>query len=277
MGNPITKIIKAARRWRELRTMPLRLEFVVTDYCNLNCRGCTHYSPLAAKEFADLKVLEASMKHLAEICGDTVKKAYLIGGETLLYPHINEAMQALRRCFPKQELYIFTNGIALPKMSDEFWHICSDLDIIMAITRYPIRFDYDAVIDLCRNRGVRCEVFGDRSMADSFFRFALDPSKSQNAKVSHFKCYNRGCMSIVDNYLYPCSISACVGHLNKACGTKFEHVDGDRLEIDRIGSLRQVLDLRDRPVPFCGYCKNPPSTVPYGPSRRNVAEWVDLD
>ena len=275
MINPLEKIQKAFRHYRAIKSMPMRLEFVVTDYCNLNCRGCTHYSPLAAKEFAPLEELEQSMKRLAGICGDKVKKVYLIGGETLLYPRLTEAMEALRKHFGTQRLFIFTNGIALPKMSDEFYATAKRLGFIMAVTRYPIKFDYDKVIADVRARGIEVEVYGDRSMTDSFFRFALDPKGKQNGLISHFKCFNRGCMSIVGDRLYPCSISACVGHLNKACGTAFKHLDGDYLHIPSITSYSQIQRLRDRPVPYCRYCIYPVDEVRYGPSKRLKEEWVE--
>ncbi len=277
MPPPIRKIATALARWRQLRAMPLRLEFILTDYCNLNCKGCTHYSPLAAKEFTPLETVEASMQKLSEVCGGKVEKCYLIGGETLLYPRLNEAMQALRRHFPTQTLYVFTNGIALPKMDDSFWQTARQQNFILAITRYPIHFDYDAAIALCHKYGVKTEIFGDRTLADSFFRFALDPTKKQNARISHFKCYNRGCLSVIGNRLYPCSISGCVSHLNKAKGTAFEHCDGDRLDIDKITGISQIRRLRDRPVPFCAYCINPPATVKYGPSARETSEWVETE
>lgn len=270
----IDKIIRAIRRMHQLRTMPLRLEFVVTDYCNLNCRGCTHYSPLAAKEFAPTDILERNMAHLGRVCGTDVESAYLIGGETLLYPQINRAMEALRRYFPTQKLYIFTNGLMIPRLDDTFWETARRNGIILAITRYPIKFDYDAAIALCASKGVATEVFGDRSMAESFFRFALDPAKKQNARLAHFKCYNRGCVSVLDDYVYPCSISACVTHLNKACSTDFRHENGDRLAVSAIKNAADIRRLRDNPVPFCGYCRNP-QTVPYAPSKREVTEWVE--
>lgn len=273
--NPIKKLHGIWRQWRELRRMPLRLEFVVTDYCNLNCKGCTHYSPLAEKEFADPERLERSMEHLGRIGGDKVAQAYLIGGETLLYPRLTEAMEALRRHFPTQELYVFTNGLMLPRMPEGFWEAARRLDIIMAVTLYPVKFDYDAALELCRERGVRTEVFGDRKAEGWFWRFGLDPKKGQNRRLAHFKCYSRGCVSITGGRLYPCSISACVGHLNKACGTDFRHERGDWLNVDAITDIDEVKRLRDNPVPFCGYCVNPPSTVPYGPSRREASEWVN--
>lgn len=275
MKNPFRPIINLYRSWRAHRAMPLRLEFVVTDHCNLNCKGCTHYSPLAPDEPEDFDTLCRSIGTLSRVCGDKVKTLYLIGGETLLYHRLNDAMTALRQGFPDARLYIFTNGILLPRMGEDFWQRCRDEKFILAVTRYPIRFDYDKVLGLCREKGVETEVFGDRSMADSFFRFGLDPDKKQNPRIAHFKCYNRGCVSIVGDKIYPCSISACVTHLNRAHGTGFTHLNGDFLRVDEVNDVEQIKRLRDNPVPFCGYCVNPPATVAYGPSRREKSEWVD--
>lgn len=270
----IRKLVHAARTWIRHRREPLRLEFVLTDHCNLNCKGCTHYSPLAPKEFEDIDTLSKSMMHLGQIAGHKIRRAYLIGGEPLLYPQLTEAMAALRLAFPKARLYIFTNGIALPGMKTAFWNACRRLHYTIAVTRYPIRFDYDAAIELCNKEKVECEVFGDRSMADSFFRFTLDPEGRQNPRMSHFKCYNFGCLSVMGNKLYPCSISACVKHLNNACGTSFTHTPADWLNVSDITSVKEIKNLRNRPVPFCRYCILPPATVKYCPSRREACEWL---
>lgn len=270
----IDKLVNAARTWLRHKREPLRLEFVLTDYCNLNCKGCTHYSPLAPKEFADLDVLSRSMRQLGRVADGKIDKAYLIGGEPLLYPRLTEAMAEMRKAFPKTRLYIFTNGIALPKMPPEFWAECRKQRFTIAITRYPVKFDYDAVTELCRQQDVVCEVFGDRSMADSFFRFALDPEGRQNPRKSHFKCYNFGCLTVIGDRLFPCSISACVGHLNNACETHFRHTPADWLPVDSITSVSQIKALRDNPVPFCRYCILPPSAVKYAPSRREACEWM---
>lgn len=279
MRNPLSRLINRVRHIWRLKTMPLRLEFVLTDHCNLNCRGCTHYSPLAPKEFESLQALEASATHLGKVCGTKVKKAYLIGGETLLYPNLNEAMEILARNFPDSRLYIFTNGLLIPRLDEKTWQTIHRLGFVLAITRYPVKFDYDAAIELCRLHGVETEIFGDRSMADSFFRYGLDPRGGQDGRNSHFRCHNRGCISIIGNRLYPCSISACVGHLNKVLPPErqFRHRPGDWLEVDKITSAAQILRLRDRPVPFCNYCIYPPGSVKYGPSRRDPAEWTDAD
>lgn len=275
--NPFRKLHNFVKAVIIHRTKPLRIEFVVTDYCNLNCRGCTHYSPLAAKEFEPLDQLERNAAHLGRISdgGKGLEAVYLIGGETLLYPHINEAMALMRRHFPNTGISVFTNGLPLPRMSDEFWASAVENRINIAITRYPIKFDYDAVEQLCRDKGVMFSIFGDRGQKGDFFRFPLDPEKKQNKHISHFKCYNFGCISVLDEKIFPCSISACIGHLNKACGNIFEHVDGDYLEVDKVSSISQIRRLRNRPTPFCSYCKLPPQIVDYAPSKRDTSEWID--
>lgn len=273
----IKKIVNVLRTWWMHRTDPLRLEFVVTDYCNLNCKGCTHYAPLAPREFADFDTLRASVRHLGRVTGGKVPNAYLIGGEPLLYPQLTDAMKALRESFPKSKLYIFTNGLALPKMNEEFWQLARELDFIIALTRYPIQFDYDAVERLIADHGVECRVFGDRSLANSFYRFGLDPKGGQNPRIAHFKCANFGCLSVIGDRLYPCSISGCVGHLNKACGTDYRHLPGDWLDVPKITGIRQIKALRDKPVPFCRHCILPPAVVEYGPSRREASEWTQAE
>lgn len=274
MRNPIPRIYNFVRRLWVIRHIPLRVEFVVTDWCNLNCVGCTHYSPLAPQEFESLARLEKSMQRLSAVRDRRLQRAYLIGGETLLYPQLTEAMQLLAKYFPEQRRQVYTNGLMLPRMSEEFWETCRQCGIEIALTRYPVKFDYDAVEQLCRDKGVKCEVFDDRSLARRFFKFPLDPQKKQNGRLSHFKCYNRGCLSVVGNRLYPCSISGCVDHLNRAKGTDFRHEKGDWLDVDSITSLDQVIALRDNPVPFCSYCIYPVEVVAHTISKRQTSEWV---
>lgn len=275
MRNPVKRFVDFIKRLDELRRLELRLEFVLSDACNLNCRGCTHYSPLAPREFIGLDTLDAGMARLAAVCGRRLKKAYLMGGETLMYPHLCGAMRMLRRHFPTQKLYLFTNGLLLPRMDAAFFEEVRRQRITIAMTRYPIKFDYDAVVELCRSKGVALEIFDDRRRPDSFFRFALDPAKRQNPALSHFKCCNRGCLTVIGGRLYPCSVSGCVSHLNEAFGCSFIHAPGDFLEIGEIRSVKEILRLRDRAVPFCGYCIVPPPVVDYAPSRRERSEWIE--
>lgn len=271
----LQKVKRALSTLAERRSKPLHIEFNLTDHCNLNCKGCSHYSPLAPAEFEPLASLESSMKGISEAENSSlISEVYLIGGETLLYPHLKDAMLMARKYFPGVRLSIFTNGLLLPKMDRDFWETARATDCVMAVTRYPLGFDYEKVENLCRDNGVEVQVFGDRGEDNSFFRLPLDPRKRQPRWLSHFRCGAFGCITVDHGRIFPCSQSACIGHLNSRFGTEFRWEPGDFIPAAELGDARRLLRLRNRPVPFCGYCMHWQPTK-YGPSRRTADEWIE--
>ena len=269
----IKKLVNAVRTYIQHKRLPLHVEFNIIDNCNLNCKGCSHYSPMATDSQQPLSALIQAMEKVGSIQGaSSIREVFLIGGETLLYRHIEEAMIHARRCFPTQTIKIFTNGLLIPRMTDRFWQTCRQTDTVMAITRYPVKFDYDNAIDTCRRQGVRTEIFGDRSLKDSFFKFPLDEAKKENKHIRHFRCTSFGCITIDNGRIFPCAQSACVHLLNKAFNTDFQWENGDYINLDDLHHVRQIRRLRNKPVPFCGYCAKTTTTT-YGPSRRHYSEW----
>ena len=270
----IKKLLQAFKTIRVKKAQPLHIEFNLTDACNLNCKCCSHYSPLAPREFEPLDELEFSMKKISSARNvDLIKGVYLIGGETLLFPQLKEAILLAKKYFPKAKLSIFTNGLHLPRMDDDFWEICKSNDVEIALTRYPVKFDYDKAEALCRDKGVTLTVFDDRNNDDSFFRFPLDPEKKQNGRISHFKCISYGCITVDHGKIFPCSQAACVGHLNRTFGSDFKWEPGDYIEVDKLEDVKQIEKLRSHPVPFCNYCA-PKETIRHGLSRREPSEWI---
>ena len=268
------KISTAWRLAQEHRQMPLHVEFYLTDGCNLNCKGCTHFSPVAPMEFEPIETLAQSMRHLGKTCGEQLPAVYLIGGEPLLYPQLAQACALARECFPHAEISLFTNGLLIPRLNDEVWKSLHDNNILISITRYPIAFDYDQAAQICLQHEVAVNEFADRGEANEYFRFPLDQSKSQNAWISHFRCFQYGCLGIHSGKIFPCSTSACAHRLNAAFGTDFKHELGDYMLVSEVKSVADLLRFRQRTVPFCGYCKRY-ELSDYGPSKREKSEWID--
>ena len=270
----IKKIKNAIATLKKRKTTPLHIEFNLTDYCNLNCKGCSHYSPLADAEFEPLEQLEESLQHISGIKNvDKITEIYLIGGETLLYPRLKEAMRLARKHLPWSKISIFTNGLLIPKMDSSFWEECRNLDVVIALTRYPINFDYDKAEHICRKNGVKLEIFGDRGKEKSFFRLPLDPEKRQIGWISHFRCIGFGCITVNNGMIFPCAQAACVNHLNKKFGTGFKWEKGDFIRVRDLRNAEQLLKLRNNPIPFCKYCKRI-EPVKYKTSKRELSEWV---
>jgi hypothetical protein len=64
------------------------------DHCNLNCKGCTAFSPVAEEKFMDVNMFERDCERLAELTGGKIELIDLLGGEPLLHPKINEPPQS---------------------------------------------------------------------------------------------------------------------------------------------------------------------------------------
>jgi sulfatase maturation enzyme AslB (radical SAM superfamily) len=47
----------------------LRFQIHITDHCNLNCKYCGHYSPVANKKFLDPAVFEKYLQRIQELTG----------------------------------------------------------------------------------------------------------------------------------------------------------------------------------------------------------------
>ena len=59
------------------------IEYNVVGHCNLNCKGCSHFSNIQKKEFADLATFEKDISMLKKLFSE-IRLINLLGGEPLL-------------------------------------------------------------------------------------------------------------------------------------------------------------------------------------------------
>lgn len=142
------------------------LELHLTDHCNLNCKGCGHFSPLADKWFADISVFEKDMQRLAQLFSN-ITDMRLMGGEPLLHPEMTKFLFASRKYFPKANISVVTNGLLLHKMMNTFWQTCSSQNITIDISVYPIKPDIEKIKKIARNNSVKLNI----NKINTFFSF----------------------------------------------------------------------------------------------------------
>jgi sulfatase maturation enzyme AslB (radical SAM superfamily) len=85
------------------------------QHCNLNCKCCTTFSPIAEKSFLNIESYKNDMAKLAELTGNKLSNFYVTGGEPLLHPQITEIFSVARKYFPETEIFFMTNGLLLLK------------------------------------------------------------------------------------------------------------------------------------------------------------------
>lgn len=269
------------RHRRQLNHAPY-LDIHLVDHCNLNCAGCLHYAPVAQKRTLDLDALEQDLAALSRVPG--IDDGYfvavlLMGGEPLLHPQVAQAARIARRYFVTTPVGISTNGLLLKRMSEEFWETCREHDVNLLLSPYPIDIDYDALVALALDKGVKATLNGDVTGSDRgkqvSWRLALDETGSQNPARSFALCQLDFTMQLRDGRIYPCNCGAYRQALNHAFGTRFEHDPADYIELGALNSTAQLDELRSNPLSMCAYCDwDGARVVEWGRSHMAREEWL---
>lgn len=272
-----SKLIYRLWRYYKLVKDPYTLDIHATEHCNLNCMSCVHYSPLAEPSFIDLKKLETTMNKMKSCHAQRLfREVHVLGGEPLLHPDITSVLQIIRTCFTMKhtQVKLLTNGLLLNKMPNSFWEVCKKYDIEINITIYSIPVDYTQCVNLCKNHGVRVDIYGDHAEVP-FGQYRLNPGLegAKGMRKKYYDCSSHNWMQLDGDRLYLCPQSAYVRHLNKAMGFNFKHRKGDYLQIDKLNRLSFWI-FRFKPKPFCEYCVMPYPLIKWQMSKRKVEEWV---
>jgi MoaA/NifB/PqqE/SkfB family radical SAM enzyme len=255
-----------------------RIEFAVACHCNLNCRGCAHYAPVAEKEFMDINVFNQDIKRLSVLSNGNIDTIHLCGGEPLLHPDVINFMKIAREHFARSKIRLITNGILLKTMPDNFWEAGAGYKIIISPTKYPANISYNTFEEKAKKIGVAYEYFGGQNGDFKLYKNPLSVNGSALDSVKNFlRCFfaNR-CTQIYNGRLYPCGMAAYSGLLNKKFNMELELKEEDSLDIYKVTDMRQILDFLARPIPFCRYCNVPGRTYghKWGVSTQEISEWV---
>lgn len=258
-----------------LRRKPVLYHFEthITDHCNLNCKGCSHFSTLCTPAFADLKEFRADMLRMAGLFS-AVRQIILLGGEPLLHPDIIAFIRTAREALPKTRIYLLTNALLVTRMDEEFWIALAETGVVLRCGLYPVGPPKDEIDRLGRLHGVRVEW---TAPLERFFKTPIDPQGAQDPASSFAGCERvMNCPILRNGRLYPCAYSA------------YSHVLAGRFELpgleagaDDSISIREGADGNEvmaflrRPVPWCAHCDMDARTsFEWAHSERTRDEWL---
>lgn len=261
--------------------MPEMLEKIdihITDHCNLNCKGCTHFSPLAEPFYHNPENFKVDIKRFADITGGLLKQMFLLGGEPLLHPHLTEFFPIAREAFPNTDIIVITNGILLADQPDNFWLACKESNIKIWVSLYRLKIDYSKIDARAKEFGVFCGYTGTRTNDENkkdWGNWKLDLDGKQYWADAFSHCCLKNCVTLKKGKLYTCPTVAHIEHFNKYFGTNLEVCEYDYLDLFKIRNHEAVLKAMVKPIPFCRYCKTreyQPCT--WEPTKRDIHEWI---
>ena len=191
------------------------LEAHLVDHCNLNCRGCSHFAPLAKPFFVAPDDFERDMRRLSVLFGN-IRVIRLMGGEPLLHPEVDRFLSIARAAFPVARIHLVTNGLLLADPRESFWLACRQNRVIVDVTVYPpVQIRLERIRALCHSQGVSL-----RESPNSAFCARMNFKGDSPLRASFSHCRNLFfCPVLKAGKLYVCAPSAYVGLFNARYGT----------------------------------------------------------
>lgn len=244
------------------------LEVHLVDHCNLNCKGCSHYSPLSPEHFMDINKFEKNFNILSKKL--RIKNIRMMGGEPLLHPDISLFIASGRKAFPKAKLSIVTNGILLPEMPQSFWDSCRDNNLIIALSKYPATEKiFSGFIDLIENNAVKVGHIHDCKKMLLFHNQKGDSEK----EISYKWCQTKYPMLRNDN-IFTCPKAAYIHLYNNYFGIKAKIDKGINIFPN---SGKKIIEYIKKPKITCEFCTYGGKPVDWGFSSRTINEWYPED
>lgn len=198
MGEDISNV-KILFHYKDFLPELNQLEFHMADHCNLNCKGCTHFSNLVSEpKFADYNQFVKDIGQLAKYFSQ-IHSFYLLGGEPLLNPEIGEFVKVIRKEFPYTNIIIVTNGILLMTINEQLINILKENRVHISVSDY-ICLDHQKIISFIQKH----ELSADLRIEKENFSKHINVNGNSDASEIFSQCFRKNC-----NFLDKGRIAAC--------------------------------------------------------------------
>lgn len=231
------------------------LETHVINICNLNCKGCSHFSNIVDEDDAIVDIInfEKDFIRLRELF-DHIFMIRLMGGEPFINKELGDYIIIVRKYFPESDLRILTNGLLIPSASENLLDIIAANEVVIDISSYPVTESIRPQIEERLEKfGIKCNF----SELVTKFHKRLNIEGTHNPVEMFKSCPSKICTFVHDGKLAVCPAPFMSVFLNKRFGTNIE-VECDLLDLYQDGiTAEYVKDYLRKPMKSCGYCSLP--------------------
>lgn len=225
------------------------IEFHVADHCNLNCKGCVHFSPLVKEpQFMDYEVMKADLIQLHKKV-ELIDKIHILGGEPLLNKELYRFVRLVKEIYPYTETSIVTNGLLLDKMSDKL------IKAILETNTWINVSVYEPMINRITDIAKHFSLMGIKiRFTDTITNFSI-PLDEKGGHARGAKRISCKCPNLYKGKLSVCPIICYLPYFNNYFGLNMNADDGlidiydDSITYeDIVEELQKVRNLCDKCV-----------------------------
>ena len=229
----------------------VHIETHIVDHCNLNCKSCNNFSPFVRqRSCASAEQWDKDIGRLANVYD--IRRILLLGGEPLLEPKLaEEFITVTRKHAPTSEVYLLTNGLLIPKMTDDFFETLVKNDIIVSISAYvPTMKMMPQIWEVLESHDVKY-------LYHKVLTFSkhLNLDYVPNVGFENFKRGSCGCYYMRNGHISKCPDAMLIEHMDKFLGTNFRSrcdISLDEVESNPILTLQRL----NTNIDLCHYCGN---------------------
>lgn len=225
------------------------LEFHVADHCNLNCKFCTHYSPLVKEPvFTNYEKFEAGIRQLKKYVTD-IGIIRILGGEPLLNPELPRFIRLARELYPASIIDVVTNGLLVEKISEELIDTMKECIAFFHISLYkPMENRIDGVKNFLYEKKIAYTL---SPLNDVFMK--TQTLERQENEDFFYGCFQATCTCLQDGKLAPCYAPYTTKYFNEAFDTEIPEGEGVDL-FDPELNLPLLKAQMLIPMERCRYC-----------------------
>lgn len=224
-----------------------QVEMHIMDCCNLNCRGCTHFSPLFPHIIPDFESRCNDVVRLKEIFS-YIAYFYILGGEPLLNPQLEEYICYIRKMLPETELGIVTNGLLIPSMKMQTLKCIYDNNVVIHIS------EYEPTHKIMGKIKAKLEEFNIRYLVREYIdkqNFCIPLTLVEESKYPA-TCLSNGCITVGDGKIARCPTLMYIGQFNK---TFHVNLPSDGIvDMGDVQDGKELLNFLEQEVPLCRHC-----------------------
>ena len=249
------------------------IETHLVHHCNLNCAGCTHYSPLAEPQFKNLDDYIKEIAKLATLTSQNLPMIRLLGGEPLLHPQVLGFCYITRKAFPNSDIELVTNGILLSQQTDSFFEKLNQWNIGIYLSDYNLSPHIREIV----TTKVKKYRIGERP---TLIKPAVHLHGIHTKEENFEKCkeiFRSPCYNLRDGYIYHCPTEAYFDFFLKYYSIELKDF---KLEDNGINifeaSYEDIVQYLNTPSNFCKYCDMQEKMCDHKfcLSKRHMSEWV---
>lgn len=247
------------------------IEMHVEDDCNLNCRGCSHFSPLyPSNSVVSYSNFRKDILQLKNIFSN-VLKLRLLGGEPFLNKEINKYINTARMYFPYSDIRVCTNGLLIPELDKSVFEAIRENNVILDVSPYkPSIKIKEKILEITSKENIVVQYLGDISVEEFNISFA----SVINGHYDYQCTADGGCINVYNGRFSKCPMAMYLPQFNKIFNV--DYPENGTYDLYEEGlSAADFKKLISNRVDLCDYCiKHPMKWSICKKGMHKAKDWI---